>query len=224
MALGKKNSVWIRYSLLALGAAAVIALVVSMIMGFMSQKGKPRKPPVQQIAIMRPPPPPPPPKQQQEKPPEVKKEEVKLPPPPQEQAPKDAGAKEAGKDLGVDAEGGAGGDGFGLVGRKGGRDLLAGDGGGGRSAFAFYTNMLQQQIQDELSRNRKLKGGDYRAVVRIWLAADGRMQKVDLAGSTGNAEVDSNLRSALAEMVFRQPPPQNMPQPVRLRISSRGAG
>jgi len=214
---------WLRPALLGLGMVVVIALVAVVINSFLAQSGKPQKRSVQQIAILRPPPPPPPPKQE-EKPPEIKKEEVKLPPPPQEAAPKDADAKEAGKDLGVDAEGGAGGDGFGLVGRKGGRDLLAGD-SGTRSQFAFYTNMIQQQIQDELSRNKKLKGGgDYRAVVRIWLAADGRMQKVDLAGTTGNAETDVNLRSALAEMTFRQPPPQNMPQPVRLRISSRGAG
>lgn len=213
---------WIRYGLLGLGAAAVIALVVTVIMSFLAQAGKPRKPTVQQIAIMRPPPPPPPPKQE-EKPPEIKKEEVKLPPPPQEQAPKEADSKEAGKDLGVDAEGGAGGDGFGLVGRKGGRDLLAGD-GGARSRYAFYTSMIQQQIQDELSRHKKLKSSDYRAVVRIWLAADGRIQKVDLAGSTGNADVDSSLRAALADITFKSPPPQDMPQPVRLRISSRGAG
>ncbi len=212
---------WIRYSLLGVGVLIVIALVVAVIKSFLAQSGKPRKPSVQQIAILRPPPPPPPPKQE-EKPPEIKKEEVKLPPPPEE-APKAADNKEAGKNLGVDAEGSAGGDGFGLVGSKGGRDYLAGD-GGARSQFAFYTNMIQQQIQDELSRNKKLKGGDYRVVVRIWLGTDGRMQKVDLAGSTGNADVDVNLRSALAEMTFRQPPPQNMPQPVRLRISSRGAG
>lgn len=212
---------WIRTALLGLGVLVVIALVAAVISSFLADAGKPHKRSVQQIAILRPPPPPPPPKPE-EKPPEIKKEEVKLPPPPQEEAPKEADAKEAGKDLGVDAEGGAGGDGFGLVGRKGGRDLLAGD--GGRSQFAFYTNMIQQQIQDELSRNKKLKGGDYRAVVRIWLGSDGRMQKVDLAGSTGNADVDVNLRNALAEMAFRQPPPQNMPQPVRLRISSRGAG
>lgn len=211
-----------RPALLGLGVVVVIALVAVVINSFLAQSGKPRKPSVQQIAILRPPPPPPPPKQE-EKPPEIKKEEVKLPPPPQEDAPKDADAKEAGKDLGVDAEGGTGGDGFGLVGRKGGRDLIGGD-GGARSRFAFYTNIIQQQIQDELSRNKRLKSGEYRAVVRIWLAADGRTQKVDLAGSTGNADVDSSLRAALADITFRQPPPQDMPQPVRLRISSRGPG
>lgn len=213
---------WLRRGLVALGVAAAIALVVTMIMGFLAQGGKPHKPSVQQIAIMRPPPPPPPPKQE-EKPPEIKKEEVKLPPPPQEQVPKDADAKEAGKDLGLDAEGGAGGDSFGLVGRKGGRDLLLGD-GGSRREFAFYTNMIQQQIQDELARNKKLRGGEYRIVVRVWLAADGRIQKVDLAGSSGSAELDGHLRGALADVTLRQPPPQNMPQPVRLRITSRSAG
>jgi protein TonB len=215
------KSKWFRGGLVALGVALTIVLVAAMIKGFLAQGGKPRKPALQHIAILRPPPPPPPPKQE-EKRPEIKKEEVKLPPPPQQEAPKEAEGKEAGKELGLDAEGGAGGDAFGLVGRKGGRDLIGGD-GGARSQFAFYTHMLQQHIQEELSRNKKL-GGDYRVVVRIWLAADGRIQKVDLASSTGNADIDSRLRTALTDITLKQPPPQSMPQPLRLRISSRGAG
>jgi hypothetical protein len=119
---------WLRNLLIAFGVVLVIGLIVSVVMNFLGKSGKARKAPVQQIAILRPPPPPPPPKQE-EKPPELKKEEVKIPPPPQEQAPKDRDAKAPGKDLGVDAEGGAGGDGFGLVGKKGGRDLIGGDGG-----------------------------------------------------------------------------------------------
>lgn len=208
--------------LVLLGVLLLGGVLVSIVGNFIGHGGKPRKAPVQQIAIMRPPPPPPPPKQE-EKPPEIKKEEVKIPPPPQEQSQKDADAKEAGKDLGVDAEGSAGGDGFGLVGRKGGRDLIGGD-GSARSRFAFYTNMLQQQIQDELSRDKRLRGGGYRAVVRIWLGGDGRIQKVDLSGSTGDADLDGSIRNALAGITLTQPPPQDMPQPVRLRISSRGAG
>ncbi len=213
---------WLRNLLIAFGVVLVLGLIVSVVMSFLGKSGKARKAPVQQIAILRPPPPPPPPKQE-EKPPELKKEEVKIPPPPQEQAPKDADAKAPGKDLGLDAEGGAGGDGFGLVGKKGGRDLIGGD-GGARSRFAFYTNMLQQQIQEELSRDKRLRGGGYRAVVRIWLGGDGRVQKVDLSGSTGDADLDGNIRNALAGITLTQPPPQDMPQPVRLRISSRGAG
>jgi protein TonB len=214
---------WIRYGLIALGVVLIISLVVMVIMSFLSPSGKPRKTSVQQIAILRPPPPPPPPKVE-EKPPEMKKEEVKIPPPEQEQTPKNADSKEAGKDLGVDAEGGAGGDGFGLVGRKGGRDLIGSGDGGARSKFAFYSNMIQQQIQDELSRDKRLKSGGYKAVVRIWLAEDGRVQKVDLSASTGDSNLDGNLKSALSSMTLNQPPPQDMPQPIRLRISSRGAG
>lgn len=213
---------WLRYGAIALGVAVVIALIVAAIMSFISPSGKPRKAPVQQIAILRQQPPPPPPKAE-ERPPEIKKEEVKIPPPEQEQTPKDADAKEAGKDLGVDAVGGAGGDGFGLVGRKGGKDLI-GSSDGGRSKYAFYTNMIQQQIQDELSRDKRLKSGGYRAVVRIWLGGDGRVQKVDLSGSTGDANLDGNLKNALSAITLNQPPPQDMPQPIRLRISSRGAG
>lgn len=219
--LGKRSQrVWPTY----LFAAAVgIALIVALGYGLMqlfSKSEAPRRQVVHNISLLKPPPPPPP--KPPEKPPEpqMKKEEVKVDQPKQD-APKQDDAP-AGKQLGVDAEGGAGSDGFGLIGNKGGRDLL---GGGGRLAFAFYTNGLQRFLQEELAKHKQLRGTDYRIVVRLWLARDGAVQRVELAGSSGNPDVDARVRSALGELAaVREAPPENMPQPVKLRISNRGAG
>lgn len=210
----------IRLVATVLGAFALVAAVVAIIHGFLADAGTHRKPSLRIIAVLRPPPPPPPPTPKPPEP-EMKKEEVKLPESTPEEAPKPADNEPpAGKDLGVDADGSAGSDGFGLVGRKGGRDLLA---GGGR--FAFYTMIIQQQLQDELAKNKKLKSGDYRAIVKIWLAPDGKIKRFELAGSTGNSETDKLLKLSLTDMpAFRTPPPEDLPQPVRLRITSRGAG
>lgn len=215
----KSKRAWPTYLFAATVAVALIGALGYGLMQLFSKSEAPKRQVVHNIALLKPPPPPPP--KPPEKPPEpqIKKEEVKVEQPKQD-APKQDDAP-AGKQLGVDAEGGAGSDAFGLVGNKGGRDLL----GGGRMGFAFYTNGLQRFLQDELAKNRKLRGADYRVVVRLWLARDGAVQRVELAGSSGNPEVDAQVRAALGALAaVKEAPPESMPQPVKLRISNRGAG
>lgn len=216
----KSPRVWPTRLLVAVVVIAVIALIGFGLKELLGDGGKPKKQTVHNISLLKTPPPPPPPKPQEKPPePEMKKEEVKLDQP-KPDAPNQDNTPE-GKQLGVDAEGGAGSDGFGLVGNKGGRDLLS----GGKGAFAFYTNLLQRHLQDELARNKKLKRLDYRVMVRIWLSKSGSVQRVDLGGSSGDAEVDETLRTALAAApALRDAPPENMPQPIRIRIMNRGAG
>jgi len=169
---------------------------------------------VQQVQIIRPPPPPP---EVKEQPPEVK-DEVKIQEP--EQTPEQADNQPpAGDQLGLDAEGSAGGDAFGLAARKGGRDLLA---GGGAERFAWYANVVKSTLVDRLSENRGLRRSRYTVVVRLWLRADGRVERVNLDTSTGDRDLDRTIENALAS-VGRVPeaPPADLPQPVRLRIVNR---
>lgn len=205
----------------ALIFGAMLVVVIALLVLFvrsMSSDGKPAKRQViQQISLLKPPPPPKP----EEKPPEpeIKKEEVKIDQPKPDEAPKPADNEPpAGKELGVDAEGGAGGDGFGLVGRKGGRDFLGGAGG----KFAGYTTLLRQQIQEYLAKDKRLRTSDYKVVVSIWMARDGRVDKFELNGSTGSPDKDNAIKQALAGMPsIREQTPEDMPQPIKLRITSR---
>lgn len=217
--LGKKSQrSWPTYLFAAAVGLALVAALGYGLMKLFSDSGAPKRRVVHQISLLKPPPPPPP--KPPEKPPEpqIKKEEVKVEQP-KPDAPKQDDAP-AGKQLGVDAEGGAGSDGFGLVGNKGGRDLL-----GGGMGFAFYTNGLQRFLQEELAKDKRLRSIDYRVVVRLWLGRDGAVRRVELAGSSGSPDVDARVREALGALAaVRQAPPENMPQPVKLRISNRGAG
>lgn len=222
-----RRGAWV-VAALALGAALWLALAP-----LFETSGPARKQVVQQIQLVRPPPPPPP--KEPVKPPQMKpREEVRVDQPkpePQQQARAD---EPPSPQLGLDVQGGAGGDAFGLVGRPGGRDIITlgkeggpggGIGGAGRLQFAFYTNQLQQRVQEEISRNHKLREGDYRAVVLVWVGRDGRIQKVDVRDTSGDATRDRLIQSALSAMApMREPPPENMPQPVQLRITSRIAG
>jgi protein TonB len=216
-----------KWSRIAFGVAGLLlggGALGAIIFALLSAGEGPKQAPVHNITLLRPPPPPPPPKVEEKQPePEVKKEEVKIP---EEQAPEqpDQAQDQAppGEQLGVDAEGGAGGDGFGLAARKGGRDITS---FGGGSPYAGFAGTVQQHIQDELAKRDKLRKEAYRVVVNLWIAPDGRLTRYELASSTGNPKTDEQLRLALDELApFRSPPPQEMPQPVKLRITSRSAG
>ena len=177
---------------------------------------KPRKPQVQQISLVKPPLPP-----KLEKPPEEKKEEVKQDIPPPEDVKDDS--PPPAEDLGLDAKGVAGSDGFGLAGRPGGRDIttIGATGTGTGAGRAFYANQLQSELQDALNRDDKLRSAQYRARVSLWLSAEGNVTKVEIAGSTGDADLDRLLQATLAKARRLKPPPEGLAQPIRVELVAR---
>lgn len=211
----------IRYLPTLVGVTVVGAVSVGLVVlisGFLD--GEPsNKKLVQQISLIAPPPPPPPPPKI-EKPPEPEVEEVKLeePDPVPDEVP-DAPSDEppAGDLLGLDADGTGGADGFGLVGRKGGRSLL-----GGGDRFAFYGNAVTQLIQEFLYERNDIRSKKYSVKVKLWLAPTGKIERVELMNSTGDRSVDESLQVALMELgEISEKPPEDLPQPVRVRITSR---
>lgn len=209
---------------LILGALGVIAAVVAIAMSFMTEGKSKKRTVIQQISVLRPPPPPPPPKPEEKLPePEIDKQEVKMPEPDTPPDPQQADAP-VSQDLGVDAQGTGNGDSFGLVGKPGGKDITTIGGGGDRAQFSFFAGSMQRHFAEQFNKNEKLKSRDYKVVIKVWLGADGRVQRFDIAGSSGNQETDAAIRLALSQMTpMPEPPPENMPQPVRLRMTSRGA-
>jgi protein TonB len=185
--------------------------------------GGTKKPGLQQIALIKQPPPPPPkPPEKQPEPPKVK-EEVKIDQPkpePQPDQPKQADDKPASdKPLGVDADGSAGSDGFGLAANRNGRDLLTTGSGGGSGRY--YTGLLQRNFFEALARNRKAPQAEFSVVVSILLGDDGRVQRVKIVNGSGDAAIDALIETTLAEMpALREVPPASMRQ-VQLRLNRR---
>lgn len=192
---------------------ALLAIGVWLLLdNVLNSGGTQTKKAVQQISLIQPPPPPPLPPKVEEKPPEPVKEDVKLDEPPPE---KNDQEPPPGKDLGVDAEGGAGGDGFGLIGRKGGRDLL----GGGR--FGWYGNLVKAEIYDALMHDDNARKASYSIVVKVWLNGEGEIQRLELEHSTGDAEIDASIKKALPGVRVSEAPPADLPQPIKIRIATR---
>ena len=88
--------------------------------------------------------------------------------------------------------------------------------------FGWYTVQIQQHIQDALAGNDGLQGATYKIVVRVWLNEDGSIKRTDLVNSSGDEKTDSSLRQALKDLPkLAEVPPEDLPQPIRLRITSR---
>lgn len=200
--------------------AIVIGIVILLALAFawfirqhLADKPVEQKKMVQQVTIIAPPPPPPPPPPE-ETPPEPEVEEAMEEQPVDEAMPDEPMEESAASDLGVDGDASAGGDGFGLVARKGGRSML----GGGSP----YATEVQTSITDVLAADDRLRHLGYVAVLKLWIDESGRLKKYEVQQREGKPEVAALLKNALASVDrFDNPPPLEMPQPIKLRIRSQ---
>jgi periplasmic protein TonB len=165
---------------------------------------------IQIVQVIRPPPPPPdqPPPPPPERAPEPLPRDVPQPTPEPDQVPD--------QPLGIDADGSAGGDAFGLAARRGGSDLI---GGTGTAPFAWYTNRMRDVIKERLASAACTKSAKGSLSTRVVVAADGRVKQMTLTSSTGNARVDECVDKVLASITtLGDAPPPGMPELVNLRV------
>lgn len=206
----------IRFLPIVIGALLTAVVIYFSVVLFMTTDDEPaRKKVIQQVTILTPPPPPPPPPKIEQPPEPEEQEEVDIPEP-EEDIPEIPDAPPMGDDLGLDADGTAGSDAFGMIGRKGGRGLLDGD------PNLMYAARLQRQIEELLIDNEQIRVKAYSVVAQLWIGQDGSITRAKLSRSTGDEVIDQALVEMLTGMdMLSQAPPQGMPQPVKLRISSR---
>jgi TonB family protein len=220
----------------------VIGLVFLVAIGFLvkvmlTDVGPRKKEQIATVTLIKPPPPevkekPPEPEIQKEAPKETIVAPTEAPQNQAQDQPQDDGPP-AGSDLGVDGEGGAGSDAFGLVGKKGGRAITLGGGGGGGlnrlsllTKYGGYTQKLQEEIKKRvrttLDQNGGIPQGKLQAVVKITLDAGGRVVRFKLVGSSGNDKMDEAVRMTLSSLKMSEPPPEGMPAGMTLKITSQG--
>ncbi len=179
---------------------------------------EPPKKTVQEIKIIRPPPPPP--EIEEEPPPPPEEEEVDIPEPEEDIPDLPDMEPPPGNQLGLDAEGTAGGDAFGLAARKGGRGLIGS--GDGDANLWFANTVVKSAILDLLTDVDGITITRYRIRLNVWVSSSGEVTKLKLLESTGNNEIDQKIRVALSELKrFSTLPPPNMPQPIKLAIEAR---
>lgn len=204
---------WAKRGLLALVLAAVAAGVVLVARQLTSQPG-PQQKQMAKIRIVPDTPPPPPPKQ--ERPPDPPKEvkeakEIKVDQPKPAQAPPTEQLK---------MEGDASADG--LAGVIGGAVTQEYAGGPLGRGGGWYGGVIERELQRMLARDERIRGMEFRVVLKLWLGPDGQLQRFEIAQSSGDAKADAAVRQALAELpALHERPPEGLPQPISLRITSR---
>jgi len=229
---------------LLVSVTLVVCILAGAVYGISSLLSSPmtehrKRQTVQTVTLLKPPPPPPPKVKEKEPEPEVKKEVMQndvQTAQPQDAKDEPAGddKPEAGDQLGVDATGGAGSDGFGLVGKKGGRSIVelgTGTGSGSRGGglmgkYAWYTSMIQEEIKKRVRKRLEDGGGipkgKMQAVVRIVMDEKGNIREMEVVGSSGNHRMDEAVRETLAATRIQEPPPDGMPRSMKLRITAQG--
>ena len=77
-------------------------------------------------------------------------------------------------------------------------------------------------IEAALRANEKTRHAVMRIQVRLWSDAMGRVTRVQLMSSTGDAALDAALRDdVLGHLTLREPPPKDMPMPMVLSVTER---
>ncbi len=196
-----------------------IVMIVRFIVNIETEPAK-RERKIQTITLTPPPPPPPPPPKMETIPePEPEPQQIEEQVEPEPEDIPDVADEAPPGDLGLDAEGTAGSDGFGLAARKGGKGLF---GGGAGSPFAWYGNIIKNDILDLLSEREELRKQGYTAIVKLWVNPDGSVSRFELARGSNDADIDDLLTSLINKYKkVDEIPPPGMGQPIKLKITSR---
>lgn len=221
---GERNSL-LRYG----GALAVIAILFGgVVFFFVGHDGMPPPHQVREtikiVNVVPPPPPPPPPMIEQPKiidQPKMIDQEIEREKPadkPKDEPVKDAKNDEPPGPLSLDAKAVGPGDLFNLGSKPGGSPY---GGGGGGSRWGWYASIVQSQIEAALRANGKTRNATMQVEIRLWADGSGRVSRIQLVSSTGDAELDAAIRNdVLGNLTLREPPPKDMPMPMLTRVTA----
>ncbi len=95
--------------------------------------------------------------------------------------------------------------------------------GPGASPYRTYFAAIQRSFESFFCRSENVSPGDYRTIVKFNIAANGKILRPQLIGSTGNAQRDRAIAQTLANVTFDKPPP-DLPQPLMMLILPRSSG
>jgi TonB family protein len=201
----------------------IIGVICTLIIGVgvyflqsMFEKPAQAKKQVQQITMIQPPPPPPPPPPPEQKQPEPEPEKIAQPEKQRkeddEPPPKGDKSANSGNEKGSES-----GDGTGE------RD---GNPGGNGNATLYYGGLVRNAVLDNLDKllteDSKARETSYSVQISIWVTPEGQIKEARLNGSSGDGEVDNEIREALKKLqiTLKENPREDMPQPLKILLTS----
>ena len=222
----RERSSFLRYGAALLVIAGLFGVTAYFLVGH-DDMPPPRQ--VRELTVVNivppPPPPPPPPMPEQKMIEQPKMVEPEFKEEKQVDKPKDEPVKDAKNDeppgpLSLDAKAVGPGDLFNLGSKVGGSPY--GGGGGGGSRWGWYSTIVTDQATAAIRANPRTRNMATQIQVRLWADASGRVTRVTISPSTGDAELDAIIRDeVLGKLTLREPPPRDMPMPVVTRVTAR---
>jgi len=96
---------------------------------------------------------------------------------------------------------------------------LSGAGAGRATRLnSSYASALQQAVERSLCGSALTRPGSFRALLQLWIAADGTVQHSRLVNSTGDAQRDEALVLRLAQTRVERQAPSSLRQPLTLLL------
>jgi TonB family protein len=210
-----------------IGAPALVVLLIGLAIWRFSgdTAGERREAPPTPTVLLTPPPPPPPPPPTPRPPEPDKPVETPMPSP----EPKPEAKSEAPKQLTINGPPQAGSDSFGVAAGSGGGRMVGGDPnggdgtGGGGFAEGAYRRLLASALQAAIQSDDQASRLVFTAEVRVWIAPDGRITKVVIAKSSGDARTDRAVVAALMQAGQLDAPPAQLKFPALVALKGRRA-
>ena len=94
-------------------------------------------------------------------------------------------------------------------------------GAGVASQIGEYSERVRIDIQNALHNNPQTRAGNYRAALSVWINGARVVERVDIAGSSGDPARDAALISTLRGVTIGSTAPPNAPRPVRVSVVVR---
>jgi secretin/TonB-like protein len=92
------------------------------------------------------------------------------------------------------------------------------------AAHRRYYALIQEDVLDALCRLRETRPNHYRLVTVFWIAQSGAVEDLLRVGTSGTASTDQLIDQTLRGLKFREPPPADFVQPVRLLFVPQSPG
>lgn len=87
-----------------------------------------------------------------------------------------------------------------------------------------YYALLQHTLFDALCQSRGTRPGRYRLVLLLWLQKNGRIERFQRVGTTGNRDADGEVDARIGAVRLSDPVPAEFEQPVLIVILPQAAG
>lgn len=89
----------------------------------------------------------------------------------------------------------------------------------GEAQLREFGDAVQNDVETVLRKNAKIRSGNYRIRLKLWIDPSRIIRHAELAQTTGDQERDTAIAGVLQGFVVSRLPPPNAAQPIRVIVA-----